>query len=392
MHEDTRLPLGQPIINPATARAYKTTNRYFDKSIEDYNKAKYYGEKAGSYGSSGISSDDKNAIKKIADKYNALQRTHQKMLDANKIIKSKGSDEEKFAKLVEAGWSEKNAREIMTPTKWSGSVGFQTYELSSNTAEMRRLIDRVIDIHERSLKALEKPAVDYSKYGFTVERNADINRLQLKFNDIPDAETRSKLKHNGFRWSPREKAWQRQMTGNAEYSLKRFVEGLQVNNDKEQDMALLEEIKKLITKVENNKEMDMEIENEKVDKRSLIDEVAGIMKSAGCDDEDIRTAIGKMEKIGYDKSEAGTADNKKVKNEDKKEKDDKEIDNEDAEDEKKVDELKKEEKEDVDNKCKNSKSSFDKINEIYNSVKQISEEKTYVSRQEKLDNAVEYFK
>lgn len=34
----------------------------------------------------------------------------------------------------------------------------------------------------------------------------------------------------------------------------------------------------------------------------LIDEVAGIMKSAGADDEKIRTAIAKMEKLAYDKS------------------------------------------------------------------------------------------
>lgn len=92
-----------------------------------------------------------------------------------------------------------------------------------------------------------------------------------------------------------------------------------VHNNKEQDMALLNELKKLITKVENDKGEDMDKEkakNEKVDKRKLIDEVAGIMKSAGADDELIRTAIGKMEKIAYDKSEAGTADNacEEVKN------------------------------------------------------------------------------
>ena len=67
-------------------------------------------------------------------------------------------------------------------------------------------------------------------------------------------------------------------------------------------MALLDELKKLITKVENDKGEDMDdnkekIENEKVDKRKLIDEVAGIMKSAGADDEKIRTAIAKMEKL-----------------------------------------------------------------------------------------------
>lgn len=93
-----------------------------------------------------------------------------------------------------------------------------------------------------------------------------------------------------------------------------------VQNNKEQDMALLDELKKLITTVENEKaaceqsakrsvdtfnasnqeEEDMdenEVKNEKVDKRKLIDEVAGIMKSAGVDDEKIRTAIAKMEKL-----------------------------------------------------------------------------------------------
>ena len=69
----------------------------------------------------------------------------------------------------------------------------------------------------------------------------------------------------------------------------------EVQNNKEQDMTLLDELKKLITKVENDKGEDMDdkekVENEKVDKRKLIDEVAGIMKSAGADDEKIRTAI-----------------------------------------------------------------------------------------------------
>lgn len=72
-------------------------------------------------------------------------------------------------------------------------------------------------------------------------------------------------------------------------------------NNKEQDMALLDELKNLITKVENDKGENMDdkekVENEKVDKRKLIDEVAGIMKGAGADDEKIRTAIAKMEKL-----------------------------------------------------------------------------------------------
>lgn len=178
-----------------------------------------------------------------------------------------------------------------------------------------------------------------------------------------------------------------------------------VNNNKEQDMTLLDELKKLITKVENNKENEEMIDNEKVDKRKLIDEVGGILKGK-VDDEIIRTIIKKMEEASYNDSEA-SADNKKVKNEDDEEKkidneeeekeevkNKKKVKNEDEEDEEKVEELKKEEKKDVKNKCKNSKetSTFDKINAIYNSVRALKPQSTYTSRQEKLDNAVEYFK
>ena len=130
----------------------------------------------------------------------------------------------------------------------------------------------------------------------------------------------------------------------------------------------------------------MEIENEKVDKRKLIDEVAGIMKSAGCDDEVIRTAIGKMEKIGYDDSEK-SADNcgKKVKNEEEPEKDEKE-----------VKEIKEEVKEDVDNKCKNSVDNskedyFAKLNEIYNAASQAQETVEYTSRADREKAAEDYF-
>ena len=168
---------------------------------------------------------------------------------------------------------------------------------------------------------------------------------------------------------------------------------LNVNNDKEQEMALLDELKKLITKVENGKESDMEkIENEKVDKRKLIDEVGGILKGK-VDDEIIRTIIGKLEKVAYEKSEADTADNEK---EEKAENCDKKVKNEEEKDEKEVKEIKEEVKEDVENKCKNSVDNsktdyFAKLNEIYNSAAQAKQELSYVSREDREKAAEEYF-
>lgn len=170
----------------------------------------------------------------------------------------------------------------------------------------------------------------------------------------------------------------------------------EVNNNKGGDMALLEELKKLITKVENDKGEDEKekIENEKVDKRKLIDEVAGIMKSAGVDDELIRTAIAKMEKIGYDDSESNATDNKKTKNEKGNDKyvDNKKVKNEDKEDKEKVEELKKDIKEDIDKKVDNSKPDyFTHMNKIYNSAMAAPKElKTYVSRTERLEAGNKY--
>ena len=399
------IPMGQPILvgHHSEMRDRRYRQRAWDKMDKAYQlskKADYYAEKAQTVGSSGISADDKNAIKKLSDKYNSIKRSHQRMLDANKIIKSKATDEEKVKKLIESGWSEENAIKLTTPSNWSGSVGFPSYQLTSNTTEMRRIIDRVIDIHSRALKAADMDTkTDYSDYGFEVERNTDINRLQLKFPGKPDASVREVLKSNGFRWSPREGAWQRQLTGNAEYSLKRVMEKLKADNSKEQEMALIEELKKLITRVENDKGDDMDdkekIENEKVDKRDIIRQIMAIAGKHE-DNEDVKTIAKLAEKLGYDESEAGSADNKKAKNEKEEDAENCKVKNEDVEDKDKVAELKEDEKKDVENKCRNSveneKGGFiDKMNEIYNSTKSCEQSAEYVSRDAKIQAANDYF-
>ena len=151
---------------------------------------------------------------------------------------------------------------------------------------------------------------------------------------------------------------------------------------------LKEQIKTLLSRAMNadDKADEKEVENESVDKRKLIDEVAGILKSAGCDDEVIRTAIGKMEKIGYNKSEA---ENKKAKNADEEEKEEK------FEEEKEIAENKKaknededeEEKEDkAENKCKNSMDDVKKAVFGGTSEKQIA----YIPHSKRLEMGNNY--
>lgn len=54
--------------------------------------------------------------------------------------------------------------------------------------------------------------------------NGDAMRLQLFFDGKPEGDTRSVLKKNGFRWSPKNGAWQRQLTDNARRALKAIEE------------------------------------------------------------------------------------------------------------------------------------------------------------------------
>lgn len=55
--------------------------------------------------------------------------------------------------------------------------------------------------------------------GGKVVYNYEEDRLQILFDKIPDAEMRTALKRNAFKWSPRNQAWQRQLTRNAEYAV-----------------------------------------------------------------------------------------------------------------------------------------------------------------------------
>ncbi|HCR3950012.1 TPA: hypothetical protein ON752_002934, partial [Enterococcus faecium] len=84
---------------------------------------------------------------------------------------------------------------------------FQSWQLSNNNAEIRRLKGRI----EELTRQKEAAYVGWEFDGGTVEINRVANRLQIFFEGKPDAAVRDELKSNGFRWSPKAGAWQRQL-------------------------------------------------------------------------------------------------------------------------------------------------------------------------------------
>ncbi|KAA3637787.1 MAG: hypothetical protein DWQ02_06210, partial [Bacteroidetes bacterium] len=147
-------------------------------------------------------------LQKKLDKRIAIQ---ERMKAANKIVKSKKlSDQEKKDRLKkELNFSQGDIVEIMTPD-YAGRIGFPGWALSNNNANIKRLKGRIAT--EKKLNAKrEEGNKEHTFDGGKVIENYDLNRLQIKHDEKPPREIIQKLKSRGFRWSPRYKAWQRNL-------------------------------------------------------------------------------------------------------------------------------------------------------------------------------------
>ena len=97
-----------------------------------------------------------------------------------------------------------------------GTVGYPSYLLTNNNANIRRTRQRIEDLKSQS---------EYAGWAFPggqAEINEGENRLQLFFEEKPSEEQRRELKSNGFKWAPSQGAWQRQLTKNAIYAAGRM--------------------------------------------------------------------------------------------------------------------------------------------------------------------------
>lgn len=105
----------------------------------------------------------------------------------------------------------------------TGAIFGQVYSPAVNTYVLNDLHD--CEKHLETLEQAEaKNDAETEESGwFKVERDLENNRLNLYFDYKPEEEERKVLKSNGFKWSPYLGAWTRQLTANAEYSLKKVV-------------------------------------------------------------------------------------------------------------------------------------------------------------------------
>jgi len=176
------IPFGQPILvghhSEKRDRNYrnKIDNKY-RKSFETSSKAKYYESKVKTMDLNyNISQDDPEAIQKLNGKIRALEIERAETKKLKKIERDYSFSKEDMRSL----------------------------HLTSLSAEIRRCKKRIESIEKLNAVKEQK----FENNNITLEVDKDENRIMLFFPGKPDEETRTKLKHHGFRWSPRNMAWQ----------------------------------------------------------------------------------------------------------------------------------------------------------------------------------------
>lgn len=170
-----------------------------------------------SVGTGGISGDDPNALAKLKAKLEEREKHQALMKAANAAIRLKDT-EEGDRRLCELGYTPDEIKQLREPD-YCGRIGYPAFELSNNSAVIRQTKKRIEELEKRQTgPALEGWEFD----GGRVEMNTAENRIQIFFDEKPDADLRTMLKGEGFRWAPSQGAWQRQLTDNAIRAAKRI--------------------------------------------------------------------------------------------------------------------------------------------------------------------------
>ena len=188
-------------------------SEYFSKILADAKKEAHY---AANPDARPVMSGDADALERLQAKVEKMQASQEMMKAANKIIRKKPVNE---AALLEVLNGRKDAVEALLTPDYAGRLGFATYQLTNNNANIKRVQGRIAAITKRKESGPKEVEIN----GVQVVQNTEEMRLQIIFEGKPDADTRTVLKKNGFRWAPSKNAWQRQLTNNALFSFKHYV-------------------------------------------------------------------------------------------------------------------------------------------------------------------------
>ena len=182
--------------------------------------------------------------KKESEFYDLVEKTHEILQKyAKKIEKNKSTAksalellQEKLAEALEEKAYEKKANEALKLyLKTNDETVFAKNGIKEDDARVlinwkrpysMAILNADILKIKKDIERLQNIGQKTEIQGVRVEENAQENRLQIFFDFVPSEELRQKLKKASFKWSPRNKCWQRQLTVNAIRAWENIAKGL----------------------------------------------------------------------------------------------------------------------------------------------------------------------
>ena len=189
-------------------RKKEKQNAARDTNYREWQEIQGLLDKIRSTGMGGISADDPNAVQKLEQKLAGLEKSQETMKAVNAYYRKH--------KTLDGcpDISPEKGQKLIASMASYDRVPYPSWALSNNNAEIRRVKERIKSLSRQK----EIGYVGWEFAGGKVEANTQDNRLQIFFEEKPDAEVREELKGNGFRWSPKAGAWQRQLNDNAYFA------------------------------------------------------------------------------------------------------------------------------------------------------------------------------
>ena len=206
--------------NFPVSKKEKQMNAY-RKNAQEYEEIQEILYKIKGIGMGGISSDNSKAMEKLKEKLLTLEQNQEQMKQVNAYYK-KHKTLEGCSLLSEA--EKKRLTSYIEKDYNAEKRPYNSFTLTNNNAKIKHTKQRIAELEKKDF--LKGWKFESGK----VIANKEVNRLQIVFDEKPEEELRAKLKLNGFKWSPSQKAWQRLLNQNAVRAVKRIEELAEIIN------------------------------------------------------------------------------------------------------------------------------------------------------------------
>ncbi|WP_314895092.1 hypothetical protein [uncultured Capnocytophaga sp.] len=219
------------------------------------------------YKDQAIKRTDKNAIEKLNQKLEQLEAEKDFIKRSEKACKEYQKTKD-FSVFEKYNIPQKEAKEYVSQIERHGIPLIRGN--ASINAEIRRVKERIASL-EKS-KATEDENFDIENGRILVNKEAQ--RVQIFFDNIPDANTREALKKRSFKWAPSVKAWQRTLTGNAIDAVRYLIkDGVLVKKNSEE---VVMSVKSKEEKVENE---TINIDSSQFKKAKVVQQIGDYVKN-----------------------------------------------------------------------------------------------------------------